>query len=250
MKSFSILCLSVFMTMNLYAEETTGIKIKAIEEIEQMTEEQMQNNLNVSMKEYKEYYNALNDTLAGFRYSHMEPAEVLGIEAKTEEERYHFAKIAAKSQHDRVERELAFQISFTKALTELYPDELPFELTAKQKRFYGDFPKELKMVERFIFISNINEPDSAMLFDKLNARLADNKNVPIDIYFIGSAKDSDIQKWAAKQSISINDVKTKRITLNYHKNEIEKLTGSKDVDAPIVAYKQGGKTKLISLNGV
>lgn len=250
MKAFNIVYLTIFMATTAYAEERREIKIRTIEEIEQMTQEQVQNNLGINMEEYKEYYNALNNTLAGFRYQHMEPAEVLGIEAKTEEQREHFAKIAAKSQHERVERELAFQIAFTKALTELYPDELPFELSSNQKRFYGEFPKEVKLVDRFIFVANIKEPGSAMLFNKLNARLIDNKNIPIDIYFVGLAKDSDIQKWAAKQNISIKDVKTKRITLNHHKNEIKRLTGSNDVEAPIVAYAQSGKINLISLNGV
>lgn len=250
MRTRNILFLTAFMVTTVHAQERLEIKVKSIEEIEQMTQEQVQNNLGINMEEYKEYYNALNNTLAGFRYQHMEPAEVLGIEAKTEAQREHFAKIAAKSQHERVERELAFQIAFTKALTELYPDELPFELSSNQKRFYGEFPKEIKLVDRFIFVANIKEPGSAMLFNKLNARLIDNKNTPIDIYFVGSTKDSDIQKWATKQNISIKDVKTKRITLNHHKNELKKLTGSNEVEAPVVAYAQGVKINLISLNGV
>lgn len=60
---------------------------------------------------------------SGRWYPQLTPPEVLGLNADTAEERQHFAQIAAKIEHEKIVRELAFNQAFYLAMRRLYPNE-------------------------------------------------------------------------------------------------------------------------------
>jgi hypothetical protein len=60
---------------------------------------------------------------SGHYYQQLSPPEVLGIEAETAEDLTHFAEVAAKLEHDKLERELKFNQAFHDAASRLYADE-------------------------------------------------------------------------------------------------------------------------------
>ncbi len=66
-------------------------------------------------------------------YPQLSPAEVLGMNAQTPQEQKHFAEIAAKQEHDKLARELAFDNAFHQAMGRLYASEpviKPFDMSA------------------------------------------------------------------------------------------------------------------------
>jgi|HubBroStandDraft_4_1064222.scaffolds.fasta_scaffold443111_2 hypothetical protein len=78
-------------------------------------------------------YVTLMKGYSGHYYQKLSPTEVLGINAETDEDMRHFAEIAAKQEHDKLERELKFNVAFHEAATRLYSGEQiikPFDLTA------------------------------------------------------------------------------------------------------------------------
>lgn len=83
-------------------------------------------------KEWSQYMELIKNPVAR-SYDHLTPPEILGIYAKTDEERSHFAEIAAKQEHDKLERELRFNTAFHAAAQKLYAAEpiiKPFDMTA------------------------------------------------------------------------------------------------------------------------
>lgn len=77
-------------------------------------------------------YVTLMKGYSGHYYQKLSPTEVLGINAETDEDMRHFAEIAAKQEHDKLERELKFNTAFHEAAARLYAGEQiikPFDLT-------------------------------------------------------------------------------------------------------------------------
>ena len=69
---------------------------------------------------------------SGHYYANLSPPEVLGINVDTAEELRHYAEVAAKLEHDKLERELRFNTAFNAAATRLYSTEpiiKPFDYT-------------------------------------------------------------------------------------------------------------------------
>jgi integrating conjugative element protein (TIGR03759 family) len=56
-------------------------------------------------------------------YKQLSPPEVLGINAESIEELQHYAEVAAKLEHDKLERELKFNAAFHDAAARLYSAE-------------------------------------------------------------------------------------------------------------------------------
>ncbi len=86
---------------------------------------------NLSEAEWHKYQ-AFMQSLSGHYYQNLSPPEVLGINAENMEELSHFAEIAAKLEHDKLERELRFNAAFHEAAMRLYPTEpiiKPFDYT-------------------------------------------------------------------------------------------------------------------------
>jgi integrating conjugative element protein (TIGR03759 family) len=76
---------------------------------------------------------------SGRYYQKLSPPEVLGIQSETNDDLMHFAEVAAKLEHDKLERELRFNLAFHQAASKLYFDEpliKPFD--------YGPFTPILK----------------------------------------------------------------------------------------------------------
>lgn len=60
---------------------------------------------------------------SGHYYSNLSPPEVLGINADSPKDLRHYSEIAAKLEHDKLERELRFNSAFHEAATRLYLTE-------------------------------------------------------------------------------------------------------------------------------
>jgi integrating conjugative element protein (TIGR03759 family) len=86
---------------------------------------------NLTESEWTQYLNHMQGP-SGHYYKQLSPPEVLGIEAETTEELQHYAEIAAKIEHDKLERELRFNTAFHDAAARLYSIEpiiKPFDFT-------------------------------------------------------------------------------------------------------------------------
>jgi integrating conjugative element protein (TIGR03759 family) len=68
-------------------------------------------------------YQHLMQGISGHYYANLTPVEVLGIQAKTLHDVNYFAELAAKQEHDKIEKELRFNAAFYAAAKRLYANE-------------------------------------------------------------------------------------------------------------------------------
>jgi integrating conjugative element protein (TIGR03759 family) len=86
---------------------------------------------NLTDVEWIKYLNLMQGP-SGLYYKKLSPPEVLGIDAETKEELQYYAQIAAKLEHDKLERELRFNAAFHDAAAGIYtlePIIHPFDYT-------------------------------------------------------------------------------------------------------------------------
>lgn len=137
----------------------------------------------------------------------LDPLTTLGIEARTDAEREHYAELLAKKEYQRVEKEIAFQLAYDNAFKRLYPNELPF-------RVDGQTANTPATSGRVIYFT---KTDCDSLCENNFSRLREfAQNTPIDIYIVDSKKDDNkIRQWAVKNKIDAAKVRSRQITLNH-----------------------------------
>nr|WP_241522160.1 TIGR03759 family integrating conjugative element protein [Chimaeribacter californicus] len=148
----------------------------------------------LSVEEW-ERYEQLKQGRRGLLSPGLDPLTMLGIEARTDEERRHYAELTVKQDYQRVEAELAFQREVNDAWPRLFPGILPVQ----------DDESRLALFVR---------AECPPCDRKLTQLLATNR--PLDIYLVGSGgKDEAVRAWAKKHNIPADKVKSRRITLNH-----------------------------------
>ncbi|ELX2369105.1 TIGR03759 family integrating conjugative element protein [Salmonella enterica] len=130
----------------------------------------------------------------------LDPLTMLGIEARSDEERRHFAELAVKQEFQRVEAELAFQREVNSAWTRVYPGVLPIQ----------ELRSEVSNVRQALFVK-----DNCPACDRKLAQLM-KSNRSLDIYLVDSGgKDEAVRSWAKKHNIPAEKVKSRQVTLNH-----------------------------------
>jgi integrating conjugative element protein (TIGR03759 family) len=162
----------------------------------------------------------------------LDPIWVLGIHARSDDERRRYADLAAQQEHARVEGELAFNREYVAAFARLYPaekliDDARYDLLRRNKgrEMKTSRPARTTEADRILFFVPLKEDCTRCeaVLPKLIARAS--SGTGIDIYFAGSdATDNKaIQKWAVQRGIPPNLVQSGLITLNYDQLVLARL---------------------------
>lgn len=145
-------------------------------------------------------YEVLKKGRRGVLSPGLDPLTMLGIEARSDEERRHFAELAVKQEFQRVEAELAFQREVNSAWTRVYPSILPIQ----------DLRSEVRNARQALFVK-----EKCPACERKLAQLM-KSNRPLDIYLVDSGgKDEAVRSWAKKHSIPAEKVKSHQVTLNH-----------------------------------
>jgi len=172
----------------------------------------------------------------------LDPIWVLGIHARSDDERRKYAELAAQQEHARVAGELAFQTAYDDAFKLLYGDEplidtqkLAANRAAAQARADRKQPLQktstkkvpisaLALERTLLFVSLTADCTSCDAWlPKLLKRAQSGDG--LDIYFVGAdVKDTaTIQSWAAKRAVPLELVRNGRVTLNYDQASLATL---------------------------
>ncbi len=145
-------------------------------------------------------YETLKKGRRGVLSPGLDPLTMLGIEARSDEERRYFAELAVKQEFQRVEAELAFQREVNSAWMRVYPGVLPVQ----------DLRSEVSNARQALFVK-----DNCPACDRKLTQLM-KSNQPLDIYLVDSGgKDEAVRSWAKKHNIPTEKVKSRQITLNH-----------------------------------
>lgn len=159
----------------------------------------------------------------------LDPLTVLGIEARSDEERTYFAELQVRAEAARVEKELVYQLAYDAAWKRLYPALDP--------------------------VSNLEEASTVSIsgngrmavFVKENClpcdqkvRQLQTKREPFDIYLVDSHQDDTaVRRWAARAGIDTTKVRSGTITLNHDGGHFKLLNLGEDL--PAVVRHAGGR---------
>lgn len=159
-------------------------------------------------------YKKLSKLERSYWSPNLDPLTLLGVEAETEAERMKYARLLARKEFNRVEKEIAFQKAYDKAFKELYPNEKMFAMNNSPQALAELAKKDDKARKIVLFVS-LNCASCETAWREVNDyRLS--HSLPVDIFFVGDdATDVAIRQWAVSNNIDRDEVKNKKITLNY-----------------------------------
>jgi len=156
-------------------------------------------------EEEKLRYVELMNNFRGYISPKLDPITTLGIEARNEAERRHYAELWIKQEFERTEKELKFQREVDAAWKRLMPNMLPVNM-GNAAGIAHDSGGRLALFVR--------EADCQRCDARLSAVLADKR--PVDIYLVYSeGSDQKLRSWAQQHRIPAEQVRERRITLNH-----------------------------------
>ena len=161
----------------------------------------------LSEEEWSRYQKIMKEGSRGIWSPNLDPLTTLGIEAASDAERMKYARLLARKEYERVEKEIRFQVIYDAVFKELYPDVMPIrtESTATTNNLNNTS-------SRLLFFTRIE--DCSKCETTLRKLLTANREV--DIYLIDSeGNNNKIQDWAVKHHIDVNKVRNRQITLNH-----------------------------------
>jgi integrating conjugative element protein (TIGR03759 family) len=148
----------------------------------------------------------------GIYSPNLDPLTALGIEARSDEERRHFARLQVQAEGRRAEKTLAYQRAYDEAWRDLYPGlrrvaetAEPATAATSQRAMTSEAPGRMA-----VFVK-----DNCPSCDE-RVRQLQSAGESFDVYVVGSERDDErIRRWAARAGIDPAAVKAKRITLNH-----------------------------------
>jgi len=159
----------------------------------------------------------------------LDPLTVLGIEARSEEERRYFAELQVQFEAARVEKELAYQRAYDAAWKRLYPALLPVTDLS------GNPAPALTGDGRLaVFVKESCTPCDRKV------KLLQAKGQSFDVYLVDSRQDdTTVRRWASRIGVDAAKVRAGTITLNHDGGRWQLMGVGGDL--PAVVRNVGGK---------
>ncbi len=196
-----ILKLILYISILVLSSKSYALEIEHSEENTTSSINTNQSNNSENSVRYAELMKGLRGKLS----PNIDEITALGIEARNDAERRHYAELWVKQEYERTEKELKFQREVDAAWKRLMPNMLPVNM-GNAAGIAHDSGGRLALFVR--------EADCQRCDARLSAVLADKR--PVDIYLVDSeGSDQKLRNWAQQHRIPTEQVRERRITLNH-----------------------------------
>lgn len=156
--------------------------------------------------EWSRYEHLMQGPL-GIYSPNLDPLTALGIEARSDAERQHYAELQVRAEAQRVQKELVYQQAYDAAWKRLYPDLAPVRPLTSASRANASLAHTGRLA---VFVK-----DSCPACDA-RVRQLQASGAAFDIYMVGSrGDDTRIRAWAQRVGIDPAKVRARTITLNH-----------------------------------
>lgn len=156
--------------------------------------------------EWSRYQQLMQGPL-GIYSPNVDPLTALGIEARSDAERQHYAELQVHAEALRVQKELSYQHAYDAAWKRLFPDQVPVRSLTSPPRPDVSLAHTARLA---VFVKD-DCPACDARVQQLQA-----SGTAFDIYMVGSrGDDARIRAWAQRVGIDPNKVRTRTITLNH-----------------------------------
>ena len=203
----------------------------------------------VSEKEEKRYV-MLMQNKAGTYYEgkNMTPVEVLGFNARDNQERQYYAQKEATQMVERSSREKAFGADVQKSMDQLHKASgYPTVRDYNHEKYspYSKHALSLQPGDKVVFFTKTTEQVKPITMQLIKS-IEETKNTQLNIFLIDSnLKTEAANKWAKSQSIPVDMVNNKKITINLGKGQLNKV--SKDGKTPTLILIRDGESESIDV---
>lgn len=241
------------------AQDATLAKTGLLQNDDDITADQDINHINLTLEQLHEAkvwdltideekrYVFLMQNRSGIYYHGLRqtPLDILGINARTEDERNHFAELSAKQEAQKVSKNIAWNNAFYKAYNKLF-ENVPVVGDFDPKPFspYAHQPLLLSESDTLYFFI---KPDDAvksillLLIDAIDKTI----NTRLNIMLLDSDEIA-IQSFANQHQIPQTLVNNGRITLNNGDLNFQSLTLPKK-DTPLLLLARNGASSIVDL---
>ncbi|MBF3412631.1 TIGR03759 family integrating conjugative element protein [Burkholderia pseudomallei] len=160
----------------------------------------------LDVAEWSRYQQLMQGPL-GIYSPNIDPLTALGIEARSDAERQHYAELQVRAEAQRVQKELVYQHAYDAAWKRLFPDQVPVRsLTSPSRPDVS--PAHTGRLAVFV-------KDDCTACDA-RVRQLQASGATFDIYMVGSRGDDvRIRAWAQRVGIDPTKVRARTITLNH-----------------------------------
>lgn len=156
--------------------------------------------------EWSRYQQLMQGPL-GIYSPNLDPLTALGLEARSDTERQHYAERQVRAEAQRVQKELSYQHAYDAAWKQLYPDQAPVHSLTSPSRPDVSLAHTGRLA---VFIK-----DDCPACDA-RVRQLQASGTAFDIYMVGSrGDDARIRAWAQRVGIDPARVRARTITLNH-----------------------------------
>ena len=168
-------------------------------------------------------YRQLQQGPLGVYSPNLDPITALGIEARSDDERRHFAELQVRAEAARVTKELAYQRAYDDAWKRLYPTLQVVTLSEAS----NSSPARLQGNGRLALFVEDHCMACNLQVKKLQAAGSD-----FDLYMVGSNNDDvRLRQWAQQAAVDPRSVRERRVTLNHDDGRWSSLGVTGDLPA-------------------
>lgn len=156
--------------------------------------------------EWSRYQQLMQGPL-GIYSPNVDPLTALGLEARSDAERQHYAELQVRAEAQRVQKELIYQQAYDAAWKRLHPDLTPVRSLTSTPRPSASIAHTGRLA---VFVK-----DDCAACDA-RVRQLQTSGAAFDIYMVGSrGDDARIRAWAQRIGIDPTKVRARTITLNH-----------------------------------
>jgi len=183
--------------------EATAVRSRPQPSTETNLDQRLARDWGLSAEDWTRYRQLMQGPLGTYS-PNLDPLTALGIEARSDDERRHLAKLQVQTEARRTEKLLSYQRAYDDAWQRAFPN-------AARVNLPGDQARPVTGSGRLaLFVKDGCAPCDAQ------AKTLQAAGMPFDVYMIGSRQDdARIRQWATRVGIDPEKVRARAITLNH-----------------------------------
>ena len=194
--------------------------------------------------EWQRYQSLLQGIRGSVSPATLSPIEVLGIHARSADERRRYAEQWAVMMRDDAERILAFQRAYDDAQRRLFPNGLLIDpgvaaSTRPDQSLAGKFVWQSS--DRVLFFTDTQCPTCDAVLERLVSQIKQFSGIDLYLVDVFAGEEFRIRDWAASKQIDPQWVSEHKITLNIDAGALGKVSahaGLQGHDLPVLMLRR------------
>ena len=241
------------ITLPVNADTGPGSDTSKLQAVEQSTTQQIESQTSraeqwgLDPTEWQRYESLMQGIRGSVSAATLSPLEVLGIHARTADERRRYAEQWAVMMRDDAERILAFQRAYDEAQQRLFPHGLLIDAHALASATTNQTATE-KLTwqpdDRVLFFTETQCPRCDAVLERLVSQIKQFSGIDLYLIDVSVGEEARIRDWAAAKRIDPQWVSDHRMTLNIDAGAFDQVaghTGQQGQDLPVLILRREGQ---------